>query len=318
MRENDLLEHIYRHNTSLPAHVSIPPGDDMAALDVGGTNVLVAVDQLADGIHFDLKNTPLQKVARKAITRNLSDIAAMAAQPVAAVVAGSLPKDFGKSNADALFDAMHATAEHYQCPLVGGDIAIWAGPLLLTVTVLAEPAGVEPVTRRGTKVGDVVCITGQLGGSLETVNGRTHHLDFEPRLSVARALAGDENLRPTSMIDLSDGLAMDVSRLCRLNAVGVELWADRLPVRAAGHQAAHRDQRPPWMHALSDGEDYELAFTLSAQAAEHHLPAEIEGVPITQVGLIIEGDDLLIKQPDGTVVPLDALGAMGWEHQSNG
>src|SRR5690606_30452530 len=122
------------------------------------------------------------KVARKAITRNLSDVAAMAARPSGAVVAASLPRDFGEARANELFDHMRKTAEAFGCPLFGGDLAMWDHPLLLSVTVLAEPAETAPVLRSGAKVGDIIYVTGQLGGSLQNVAGRCHHLDFEPRL----------------------------------------------------------------------------------------------------------------------------------------
>jgi thiamine-monophosphate kinase len=318
MRESSLLQHIYGCNASLPAAVTIPPGDDMAMLRLGGADVLVTVDQVADGVHFDLRTTPLAKVARKAITRNLSDVAAMAAVPVGAVVAGCLPRDFGEARANELFDIMRAVAESFGCPLVGGDIAMWDQPLVLTVTVLAEPAGVAPLTRRGAKLGDVVCVTGELGGSLEPLNGRTHHLDFEPRLAIARQLASDADARPHCMIDLSDGLASDLRHLCNAAdaPLAAEVWVDRLPTSAAAHAAAHRDGRPVWRHALTDGEDYELCFTVEPATAERALPKAIEGVPVTPIGIMVPREDnaavITVKLPDGTIEPLEAE---GWEHK---
>jgi len=328
VRELDLLNHIYSRNAGLPSRVTIPPGDDMGAITIGGASVLVTVDQVADGVHFDLATTPLAKVARKAVTRNLSDVAAMGAVPVAAVVAGCLPRGFGEAKANALFDAMRAVAMSYDCPLIGGDISMWDHPLLLTVTVLAETAGVEPVLRRGAKVGDNICVTGTLGGSMETLDDPpdyVHHLDFEPRLNVARKLAGDAMLRPHCMLDLSDGLGKDLPRLCaaaskpeprpagRGPSVGVELWIDRLPISRGAHRAAQRDGRPPWQHALGDGEDYELCFTIPREIADR-FPTVIEGVPVTQIGRIVAADDdaaITLRMPDGSVQP---MGEYGWEH----
>src|SRR5690606_5727421 len=114
--------------------VVIPPGDDMGGVTIGGQRVLVAVDQVADRVQVDLATTPIEKVGRKAITRNLSDVAAMAAKPVGCVVAASLPRSLGEAKANALSDAMRTTAAAYDCPLFGGDVSIWEGPLLLTVT----------------------------------------------------------------------------------------------------------------------------------------------------------------------------------------
>lgn len=313
MREFDLLNHVYGANRGLPAHVTIPPGDDMGAVRVGGAEVLVTVDQVADGIHFKLDSTPLAKVARKAITRNLSDVAAMAAQPVGAVVAACLPRDFGDARAKELFDHMRKVAEQFGCPLFGGDISMWDHPLLLSVTVLAEPAGIEPVKRRGAKPGDAIFVTGELGGSLENVEGRVHHLDFEPRLALARKLAGNPLTRPHCMIDLSDGLARDLGHLCRAAGVSADIHANQLPLSAAAYAAAHRDSRPLWRHAVGDGEDYELCFTVSADAAVR-MPAEIGGVLVTRIGSMTEPSaepSITVRLPMGGEEKLEG----GWEHQ---
>ena len=370
MRELDLLQHIYAANAALPAGVTIPPGDDMGAVTIGDAQVLITVDQVADGVHFDLKNSPLEKIARKAITRNLSDVAAMGAVPVAAVVAGCLPRGFGEANANALGDHMRAVARGFGCPLIGGDISMWDHPLLLSVTVLAETKGVDPLLRTGAREGDVICVTGALGGSLVTMpdetqprdsRGRreyTHHLDFEPRLNVARALASSAELRPRCMIDLSDGLAQDLPRLCgpreaapakerarqsqdyrlvepfREGGVqpksaltpalshppagerGPELTAcvqiDRLPLSVAAPLAAQFSGKPAWQHAIGDGEDYELCFCVAPDVAAR-LPSQIEGVPITQIGVMKPRGERIVEwlNADGKH---ESIAGLGWEH----
>ena len=314
IKERRLLEKIFLANSSLPQRVVIPPGDDLAAVNWQEQTVLVGVDQIADGVHFNLADTSLDKVSRKAITRNLSDVAAMAALPVGTLVAACLPRDFGQTRSDELVGHLRRIAATYECPLIGGDVAVWDQGLLLTVTVLAEPAGIDPVTRCGAQVGDVICVTGQLGGSTVEVEGHTHHLDFEPRLTLARRLAANARTRPHCMIDLSDGLGVDVAHLCRASGVGAELRADRLPLSDAAHVMSRRDQAPPWRHGLADGEDYELCFTVSARQAEQALPTRIEGTPITQVGLITSADTdapVTVKLPDGSLEP---VGDLGWEH----
>lgn len=315
MRESKLLEHVYRANTALGAEVTIPPGDDLGAVRVGGREVLAGVDQLADGVHFELATTPLAKVGRKAITRCLSDVAAMAALPDGAVVTAALPRDFGEARATELFDAMRATAEQYVCPLIGGDIAMWDQPLLLTVTVFAHCEPNAPVTRGGARPGDAVCVTGRLGGSLVEHEGCTHHLDFEPRIELARALVNDCGLTIRSMIDLSDGLARDLGHICRASNVDAGVTVDRLPTSAAAEMLAEQDKSPAWRHVVGDGEDYELCFTLPAEQAGDKLPAEIGGVPITMIGTVAEArgeGQLLFELPDGTTQPAAGL---GWEHQ---
>jgi len=301
MRENDLLQHIYATSGGLASQfpgVSIPPGDDMGAVAVGGQIVLMTVDQVADGVHVDLANTPLAKVGRKCITRNLSDVAAMAARPVGAVAAACLPRDFGEANATALFDAMRATAERYACPLIGGDISMWDGKLIVTVTIFAEPAGIEPIRRGTARPGDGLYVTGALGNSLAT----GHHLDFEPRIELARQLAGDPRTRPTAMIDLSDGLAQDLPRLTDHALIEAAL----LPIRAG--TPGHDDSR--WRHAVGDGEDYELLFALAPEGASH-LPRQIDGVPITRIGRVAGDGGVCLALPDGQ---RPALEGMGWEH----
>jgi thiamine-monophosphate kinase len=139
MREFDLLQHVYAANSALGAEVVIPPGDDMGGIRWGNRLLLATVDQVADGVHVQVEGTPLDLIARKAIVRNLSDVAAMAAVPLGAVAAVSLPRDFGEDRARQLADALRHHADRYHCPLFGGDVSMWDHPLLITVTVFAEP-----------------------------------------------------------------------------------------------------------------------------------------------------------------------------------
>jgi thiamine-monophosphate kinase len=319
VRELVLLNHIYLANAQLDAAtVVIPPGDDMGCVRIGSQEVLVTVDQIVDGVHFNLAATRLEKIARKAITRNLSDVAAMAAIPVAAVAAALLPRDLGQDRAEALFDAMRATANDYRCPLIGGDIGIYAGPLVLTVTIIARPGPVAPARRSGATPGQGIFVTGVLGGSLLTYQGHTHHLDFEPRLAVALRLAellGETGIFRGAMIDLSDGLATDLGHICTASNVTAELWPHCLPISPA--LAGDRLPGAPgaWQHALTDGEDYELCFTAAVEAMEGL--TSLEGVPVTHVGTILpprSGPTISLKWPDGRVEPLTAR---GWEHHSS-
>ncbi len=313
MRENNLLQYVYAANAALPGRVTIPPGDDMGAITFGDSSLLVAVDQVADGVHFDLADTPIEKVGRKAITRNLSDIAAMAAKPTAAVVAVCLPRDMGEAKATAMFDAMRATAEAFACPLIGGDISMWDGKLVISVTVFAEPwrddegQAIAPVQRRGALPGDAIYVTGELGYSLPT----GHHLDFTPRGDLAKHLVTSPGggTRPTAMIDLSDGIAQDLPRL----VANAELHTRILPIRS--HESS--PGRQPWQHALGDGEDYELLFTVPASADVPHAFGEDEDeqVLITRIGTVTDAGGIIVVTPDGTRLRLDQSNAQGWEHR---
>lgn len=312
MREFELLKQIYRANDQLGQQITIPPGDDMGGIMIEGVEVLAAVDQLVAGRHFDLARTPIELIGRKAVTRNLSDIAAMAARPVASLAAGVLPPNFGASRADELFEAMRQTAAAYGCPLIGGDLAFHSDaehPLTLTVTVLAQAidAAHPPVRRSGAQPGDRLYVTGVLGGTFDE-NGLGHHLTFEPRVELAIELARQLGSRLHAMIDISDGLGRDAGHLAEQSNVRIVLDADRILCREAIN----------WRRAMSDGEDYELCF-----AAEGAVPASVAGIPITCVGEVhtssdrIEGahDDwrVIIRLPDHRI---ESAADLGWEHVS--
>jgi thiamine-monophosphate kinase len=302
MREFDLLEHVYAASANLGPNVLIPPGDDMGMVRLARHDLLAAVDQLIDGRHVQLNRTPLNLVGRKAITRSLSDIAAMAARPVASLVAVTLPPDFGSDRATQLFDAMRETAAHYDCPLIGGDIAFHSDPshpLVCSVTVLAEPGKFAPITRRGAKIGDAVYVTGRLGGSLQP-EGLGRHLTFEPRIREALSLASALRDRLHAMIDLSDGLGRDVSHIAELSDIGIELDAQAIPC----------NEGCDWRRSLGDGEDYELCFAASGQ-----VPRSIDGLPITPVGRVVpfDGKSRVVVMERGREISADQL---GWQHQS--
>ena len=304
MREFELLQHIFAASRDLGGSVLIPPGDDMALLRLGGGRLLAAVDQLVAGRHFDLGTTPLDLVGRKAVSRALSDIAAMAARPLATLAAVALPPDFGDERAKRLFDAMRSTADHYRCPLVGGDIAIHGDrthPLLCTVTVLAEPAATPPITRAGATVGDVVYVTGTLGGSFGS-DGRGRHLTFEPRIDEALELAERLGTGLHAMLDISDGLGRDASHIAALSGVGIEIDADRVP----------RPEGIDWRRALGEGEDYELCFTAAGR-----VPGTVGDVAVTAVGRVVpreagSGPLVLVREGGRTLAGDD----LGWQHGS--
>lgn len=319
MREFDLLSHVYQANAGLSSRVTIPPGDDMGAIRLGDSQVLVTVDQVADGVHVDLARQSLARVGRKAITRNLSDVAAMGAVPLGAVAAASLPQGFGQDNAAALFDAMRKTAGDFDCPLFGGDVSIWPGKLVLTVTVLARAAEhegrvVSPILRKGAKAGDIVCVTGWLGGSGEDVRSRIHHLDFTPRLEVGQALACDDAIRPSAMIDLSDGLSRDIGHLCDAAHLGVRIELAKLPLSDGAIQAAARSGKPAWFHALADGEDYELCMCLPPEKFQQlqQRGSSVAGVTLTAIGQMTAEQSRLLIDARGEASVLEVH---GWEHQ---
>jgi thiamine-monophosphate kinase len=304
MRESELLQHVYAMAGAPTPDVPIPPGDDMAMVQLHGRGLLTAVDQVVDGRHVDLVRTPLDLVGRKAVTRSLSDVAAMAGKPVALLAAVTLPPDFGHDRATALFDAMRRTAQRYACPLVGGDIAVFrdaSSPLVCSVTVLAEPGPGGAVTRSGARAGDVIAVTGRLGGSVQA-DGLGRHLTFEPRLEEAAILAATLGNRLHAMIDISDGLGRDASHVAEQSGGRIEIDAERIPC----------SEGVDWRRAMSDGEDYELCF-----AAAGEVPARVGEVPVTVVGRFVErggpDDPLVVVKAGGRTLDGSEL---GWEHRS--
>lgn len=306
MREFDLLNHIYAANSTLESRVLLPPGDDMGMVRLASKSgtVLAAVDQIVDGRHFRLATTPIELIGRKAITRSLSDIAAMAAQPLATLVAATLPPDFGHERANALFDAMRATADRYYCPLIGGDLAFHADPshpLVCSVTVLAEPVNERIAKRSDANRGQGVYITGRLGGSLQP-GGLGRHLTFEPRIDAAIELLKALGDRLGAMIDISDGLGRDASHIAELSRIRMVLNADRIPC----------NDGCDWKRAFSDGEDYELCFTASGE-----VPQKVAGVEITRIGEVkprdAKDDRLVVVEVDGKAIDAAEL---GWEHRN--
>ncbi|HUS48198.1 MAG TPA: thiamine-phosphate kinase, partial [Phycisphaerae bacterium] len=271
MRELDLIEWIRSQKEFDPALVPVGPGDDCAVVVCGGEKLLVTTDQLLDGVHFDLKTHGPEAMGRKAMARALSDIAAVAAMPLVAVATLALPKGFSQADAEAMYRGRRSVSDEFKCPMIGGDICAWQGPAAVSVTVLGRSAGIQPVLRSGAKPGDGICVTGKFGGAW--LGDR--HLNFKPRIREARQLAASCNLH--AMIDVSDGLALDLWRICKASGVGAEIMADRIPISPDATAGRKID---PLQAALTDGEDYELAFTLPPDQADgltklQPLPAQV-------------------------------------------
>jgi len=258
-REDDLLEHIRAANASLGPRVQVGPGDDLAMIDFHGRSLLAGVDQVIEGVHF-VPGTPPEAIGRKAVMRNISDVAAMAARPVACLASCVLPHDVSADFARRLVDAVRRAAMQYNAPLIGGDTALHRspGPLTVSVTVLAEPISpvLQPVLRSGAKVDDRLHVTGSLGGSFRP-DGSGRHLDFEPRLDEAEALVTSLGSNLHAMMDLSDGLAHDATRMARASGLQAVIDTAALPC----------NQGCGWREAMADGEDYELLFAVGPKQA---------------------------------------------------
>jgi thiamine-monophosphate kinase len=279
------FELIARLKPLLPgnANVMVGAGDDCAVLDCGAPDrhQLFKTDAVVEGVHF-LPETPPEKIGRKALARCLSDIAAMAGTPTAAVITLGLPSGFDLQRIEAIYAGMSELASSHGVALVGGETTTSPGAFFINVALIGSVAKGRAVLRSGARVGDALFVSGELGGSIE---GR--HLDFEPRLAEARWLV--ENFSIHSMIDLSDGLAGDLPHMLVASRVpGAELHKRALPVsRVAKLRAKEGDTaKPAVAAALTDGEDFELLFTVAPADAVRLLDAWKERFPEVRLSCI--------------------------------
>ena len=286
--EFDFIDWVRQQQKST-ARVLLPAGDDLAILRWATEDLLlVGVDQVLDGVHFDSGIHPPRAIGRKVMNRNLSDCAAMGCLPTAAVTAVAVPHGSGDELLKELYIGMRDAAAKYDCVIVGGDTGSWPGKLVVTVTILGRSEGVQPVTRRGAKPGDGLFVSGPLGGS---IHGR--HMTFEPRVTLGRQLA---KAGVTSMIDLSDGLSRDLRHICSQSGVGATIEAAAIPI----HPDAVQTSRSPLDRALHDGEDYELLFTGAGDF----------GPDAIRIGTIHAEAGIWIN--DGS--HKQSLEPLGWEH----
>jgi len=305
------FELIARLTKTLPTNASVVtgPGDDCAVLDLGVPDklILFKTDAVVEGVHFT-GETPPEKIGHKALARCLSDIAAMAGTPTAALVTIALPRQFDAEFVAKIYDGLNALAVKTGVAVVGGETTTNPGGLLISIALLGTVARGKQVLRRGAQVGDAIFVTGELGGSLA---GR--HLDFEPRLAEARWLA--EHFHLHALMDLSDGLGGDLRHILTASQVGALLLKSAVPVARAAKVAARASStaKPAFVAALTDGEDFELLFTVASSDTVKLLDAWKPNFPklkLSCIGKIVAGEGILIRDQHGT----RAFNATGYVH----
>ena len=310
MNEFELIEKL-THSLPTNQSVVVGAGDDCAVLDLGLPDklLLFKTDAIVEGVHFT-KDTPPEKIGRKALARCLSDIAAMAGTPTAALVTLALPKSFEPVFMEKIYNGLNALAREHAVAMVGGETTTNPERILISISLLGTVPRGNATLRSGAQVGDAIFVTGELGGSLA---GK--HLEFSPRLAEARWLAQRYSIH--AMMDLSDGLGGDLRHILKASRVGAELLTTAIPISRAAKLAARAESsaKPPLLAALTDGEDFELLFTVASKNAVPLLDAwknEFPQLPLKCIGKIIAAEGLHLRDQRG----VRSFKAHGYQHFS--
>jgi thiamine-monophosphate kinase len=293
-----------RKQLTRDSSVELGLGDDAAIVRWAGDRGVLASDLVADGIHFRLDEAGPVRVGRKALAVNLSDLAAMAAQPHCALVSLLLPRSHAEQLAPALYRGILPLAEQFQMTIVGGDTNCWDGPLVVAITAIGQPTDRPPLRRTGARPGDAIVVSGSFGGSI-----LGHHYDFQPRVEEALVLNAQYEIH--AAIDVSDGLCLDLDRMCQESRCGAILEVSSIPVSADAVRLAGQDGLAALHHALQDGEDFELILAVAAQEAQRLVRDQPLGVPLTEVGRFVAEPGLWQEQ---TGQPRRPLVVRGYEH----
>lgn len=299
MKEFELIKEI---TADLPINKSllVGPGDDCAVIDLGVPErlLLLKTDAVVEGVHFTSKDDAAQ-VGRKALARCLSDIAAMAGTPNAALITIGLPTGYSSERVKRLYVGLSELARIHNVSIAGGETTTNPERLLISISLLGWAPRGKAILRSGARPGDAVFVTGELGGS---ITGK--HLTFEPRLAEARWLADHFPIR--GMIDLSDGLAGDLRHVLNASGVGAELLASAIPVSREAKLAARSagdSGKTALVRALTDGEDFELMFCVPSRHAVPLLDAwrsQFKELRLSCIGKIARGNGIVVRDKQGT------------------
>lgn len=306
-------------------------GDDAAVLDLGRNYMVVTTDMLLEGVHFDLSYTPIQHLGYKAVAVNISDIAAMNAVPKQITVNIGLSNRFSLEAVEALYEGIRLACENYKIDLVGGDTTSSRAGLVISVTAIGEVEKNKIALRSQAKLGDILCVSGDLGGAymgLQVLEREKQvflaNPQMQPQLEaydyvVKRQLRPearmdmvyelqDFNVVPTSMIDISDGLASELFHIAKKSKVGISIYEDKLPIAKATYDTAVEFKLDPVTAVLNGGEDYELLFTIHQEDYD-----KVKNHPdIAIIGYVkpVEEKVTMVTKA-GNAMPLQA---QGWKH----
>ncbi|MBL7738798.1 MAG: thiamine-phosphate kinase [Chitinophagaceae bacterium] len=329
--EFGLIEHVTKNIELQNASSVVGVGDDAAVIDHFGKQTVVTTDMLVEGVHFDLMYTPLRHLGYKSVIVNLSDIYAMNATPTQIVISLAFSNRFSLEAVDEFYDGVYAACEKYGVDLIGGDTTSSQKGFIISVTAIGEVAPDKYVKRSTAKKGDLLCVSGDLGaayvgllflerekkifmespGVQPDLEGESYVigrlLKPEARKDIVEFLAQNE-IHPTSMIDVSDGLSSEILHICKQSDLGCVLYEEKIPVAEDMKKAAFKFEIDPTACALSGGEDYELLFTIPQSEHEKLVLNE----EISVIGYMTEaGQGVNIITKGGSKHPLTA---QGWNH----
>lgn len=329
--EFGLIDHLTRNFPLRQASSLKGVGDDAAVIDNGDFCTVVSTDMLVEGIHFDLAYTPLKHLGYKSVIVNLSDIYAMNAFPKQILVSVALSNRFSVEALDELYDGIRAACEYYDVDLVGGDTTSSPKGLTISITAIGQGEKDQLVYRNGAKPGDLICITGELGGAylgLQLLEREkqiwSQNPDIQPDLENQKYAVGRQlkpearrdmieqfrqiNLKPTAMIDISDGLTSELFHICKQSKVGALLEESGVPINQEAQMLALKFKLDPITCALNGGEDYELLFTIRAEDVD-----KVKYIPDVYIaGEILDAKDGIKLNTTGG--NLHDLKAQGWVH----
>ncbi len=299
MRETDF--HAWLKRIVPPADgVILGIGDDAAVLDTSG-RIVAASDILVEGVHYDPDRVSPEQIGAKAVNRNFSDMAAMGVAPQWILVSAAVPENVTERFMHELVRGMRNACKVFGADMVGGDTSRSRGGLVIDVTVIGEAGDLDPVTRSGALHGDRILVTGTLGGS---ASGK--HMDFVPR--VREAVFLNRRHRPSCMMDISDGLSLDLHRLLDCSAMGCVVAAENVPVSKAARELAASSKKSALEHALGDGEDFELLFTMPQEKAKALIDDTERRFDVSDVGEVVEGPGRRTIVSSGKETPLERKG----------
>lgn len=305
-------------------------GDDAAIIKPNDNEILVTTDLLAEGVHFDLVYTPLQHLGYKAVIANLSDIYAMGGKPMHITVSLAVSSKFSVEALEQLYDGIRRACERYNVDLIGGDTTSSLTGLIISITAIGEVEKGKSILRNGAKAGDLVCVSGDLGGAYAGLQILKREREVyminpnsQPDLSkydyvIGRQLKPEarrevidmikqSGLTPTAMIDISDGLSSELLHICKQSGCGVKIYESKLPVDPQTEAVATELNMDATLIAMNGGEDYELLFTIPAEQVE--IAGNMAGISI--IGQITNEPEVYTLM--GRVAGSTRISAQGWE-----